>query len=119
MNPRALTLLFLRFLVGGSVIAVVSLISAHAPRLTGLLAGFPAVFLTALLFIHGFSGTHEARKFSSTAVYGMAGSVFTVLAVIVGLTVQWPWPLVVVVGAITYIGFVMVMVIRQKRLMAM
>ncbi|MHB1610175.1 MAG: DUF3147 family protein [Sulfobacillus sp.] len=116
MASRSITLFLGRFLVGGMVVAAVSLIETRAPRISGLLAGFPAVFLTALLFIHWFGGKKEAMRFSSTALYGMFGGVLTVLTVIVGLMAQWPWPLVVVLGGLSYVAFVIVMVYRERRM---
>ncbi|MCY0865678.1 MAG: DUF3147 family protein [Sulfobacillus sp.] len=99
-------MMVIRFGLGGLVVAVVSLLARLAPAVSGILAGFPAIFFTSLVIIGISHGKSAAIHFSSTAVWGMLGSILSVLSVWAGLKAGLGWPWLIVLGILTYGGFV-------------
>ncbi|PWI58873.1 DUF3147 family protein [Sulfoacidibacillus thermotolerans] len=110
--------LFVRFMIGGSVVAIASVLSRYAPYLSGMLSGFPAVFFVSLIFIYLSARQKAVISYASTAFWGMIGSVLTVAATGIGAMAGWAWPLVIGFGLVIYFVFVAVALIftsfRQK-----
>ena len=106
----------IRFLIGGLIVVAVSLITKAAPFLSGILSGFPAVFLTSLIFVYLSSGTCGLQAFTSTATWGMVATLFAVAGTIGASYGHWPWPFVIVAGLMTYGVFVsLAMVYTAKK----
>ncbi len=100
--------LFVRFMIGGSVVVAASVVSRFAPYLSGMLSGFPAVFFVTLIFIYMSARKQAVISYASTAFMGMIGSVLTVAATGVGAMVGWPWPFVIAFGLLIYLLFVVI-----------
>ena len=104
-----------RFILGGTVVTFVSLIAAHAPRVSGIVAGFPAVFVTALIILRIFSGPMAVMPFAQTALRGMVGSMMTFGIVFIGLHLGWSWPFSLIMGFAGYLAYIVVMVQHTRK----
>lgn len=95
-----------RFVAGGLIVGLASSMSQIAPFLSGVLSGFPAVFLTTLLFIYLSSGKNGVRAYASTALWGIFASVVAFFGTALAAHWQWPWPFVILFGLVAYGVFV-------------
>jgi uncharacterized membrane protein (GlpM family) len=96
----------IRFIVGGFIVVLVSLVTRVAPFLAGILSGFPAVFLTSLVFIYLSSGQTGVRAFAQTATWGMVATFFAAMGTIAASYGRMPWPFVIASGLLLYTVFV-------------
>ena len=92
----------LRFLIGGSAVAAVSVVAGMSPRVSGLLAAFPAVFLTAMVLVRVSVGRPGAVHFAKGGMQGVVGTLLTALTTLVILLLHWPWYWAVMLGFLAY-----------------
>ncbi|WP_081503436.1 DUF3147 family protein [Sulfobacillus thermosulfidooxidans] len=105
----------IRFIIGGLIVVSVSLVTRAAPFLSGILSGFPAVFLTSLIFIYLSSGHQGVRAYTTTAIWGMIATFFAVAGTILATYGHFPWPVVIIMGLIVYAVFVGVAIVLTAK----
>jgi hypothetical protein len=85
--------LALRFLAGGSAVALSYVISVLVPwkELGGVFAAFPAVMTVAVLMTGKSNGSRQAAQIAEGAVYGMLGCTICVYAVYTMMRIFHTW----------------------------
>ncbi len=106
----------IRFVVGGLIIVAVSLVTKADPLLSGILSGFPAVFLTSLVFIYLSSGQKGVQAFTKTAAWGMAATFLAAVGTVAASYGRISWPFVIAAGLLLYaLAVTSAIVITNKR----
>jgi hypothetical protein len=105
----------IRFLVGGITVAGVSLIAQLSPHISGFLAAFPAVFLTALILVRVSDGPVPSVHFAQGGIQGVVGTLATVFATLAALLANWPWLLAMICGLAAYGTYAAYVVLTKTR----
>ena len=98
--------LLLRFLLGGSAVALSYLVTVISPWkiLGGIFAAFPAVMLTAVLMMGISSGSKKAANIAKGSVFGMIGGIVCVVTVLLVLQASGNWMFSIISGFILWLG---------------
>ncbi|NHM32665.1 DUF3147 family protein [Neobacillus terrae] len=98
--------LLLRFLLGGSAVALSYLVTVISPWkiLGGIFAAFPAVMLTAVLMMGISSGSKKAANIATGSVFGMIGGIVCVATVLLVLQASGNWMFSIISGVILWLG---------------
>lgn len=101
MKPK---ILLLKFLIGGSTVALSYVISCIIPwkDFGGIFATFPAVFLLSMVISGVEYGDKLAVHVCRGAIFGMTGCLCSILATWMMLNVTNNWPLSIIVGFATW-----------------
>ncbi len=85
--------LALRFLFGGTAVALSYIISVLAPwkELGGIFAAFPAVMAVAVMMTGRRAGSKKAAQIAEGAVYGMLGCAVCVFSVFTMMRLFHTW----------------------------
>ncbi|QQE78171.1 DUF3147 family protein [Alicyclobacillus sp. SO9] len=111
---KALMPYLIRFFVGGMTVAGVSLLANVSPRISGLLAAFPAVFLTALVLIRFSAGHGQTVHFARGGIHGAIGTMLTAVVTLAGLLANLPWYAAIAGGLIAYASYGLFIVAKSR-----
>lgn len=97
----------LRFTLGGFVVVCVYLISLTIPlkALSGIMAGFPAVMLTALILVGKEKGHLEAATMAHAATRGLWGTTLGSLTMGILLSLHFNWLEALTAGLVVWALF--------------
>ncbi|RIV28181.1 DUF3147 family protein [Alicyclobacillaceae bacterium I2511] len=105
----------LRFVIGGSAVAAVSLVAGLSPQASGVLAAFPAVFLTAIVWVRLSAGRPGAVHFAKGGIQGVLGTLLTAVTTLAVLWARGPWYFAVGAGLLAYGLYIMTIVAVKGR----
>jgi|GEM_PF-4510705 len=104
-----------RFFIGGLAVAGISVVAKLSPHISGLLAAFPAVFLTALILIRFSDGHGKSIDFAQGGIHGVIGTLLTALATLTGLMLHLPWFMAILFGMVAYCAYVAYVAARKPQ----
>jgi len=118
INPDYL----IRFLVGGSILVLVYILSAVLPWkiMAGMFAAFPGVMAAAVILSGWRQGDTVAAETARGSVYGMVGGLVCVIITVLVLSLDGHWLLALAVGLASWLSasillHAIVRQIREKR----
>ena len=118
INPDYL----IRFLVGGSILVLVYVLSAILPWkiMAGMFAAFPGVMAAAVILSGWRQGDAVAAETARGSVYGMVGGLVCVIITVLVLSLDGHWLLALAVGLASWLSasillHAIVRQIREKR----
>lgn len=96
----------LRFMVGGSILVMVYILSAVLPWkvLAGMFAAFPGVMAAAVILSGWRQGNEAAADTARGSVYGMAGGLVCVIVTYLVLSLRGHWLLALAGGLVAWLS---------------
>ncbi|HAW71853.1 MAG TPA: hypothetical protein DHD79_12590 [Firmicutes bacterium] len=96
----------LRFLVGGSILVLVYILSAVLPwkTLAGMFAAFPGVMAAAVILSGWRQGDGAAADTAQGSVYGMVGGLVCVIVTVLVLSLGGYWLLALAAGLVAWLS---------------
>jgi hypothetical protein len=115
INPDYL----IRFLVGGSILVLVYVLSAILPWkiMAGMFAAFPGVMAAAVILSGWRQGDTVAAETARGSVYGMVGGLVCVIITVLVLSLDGHWLLALAVGLASWLSASILLhaIVRQVR----
>lgn len=115
INPDYL----IRFLVGGSILVLVYVLSAILPWkiMAGMFAAFPGVMAAAVILSGWRQGDTVAAETARGSVYGMVGGLVCVIITVLVLGFGGHWLLALVAGLVAWLSASILLhaIVRQVR----
>jgi uncharacterized membrane protein (GlpM family) len=104
MNRLSWSDIFIRFLIGGTVLVIVYVLSIYVPwrSFAGVFAAFPGVMATAVSLAGWRQGSETAADVATGSVVGMLGGTACVIAMLWTLPVIKSWGVALVISIITW-----------------